>query len=161
MGPSSLPRTLSCWPGSRPPANTLFSASRSVKMPISRLASMTIKAPTLLAVIKRTHSVTRVSGPTECIALPSFEYLVQWSVALVSRSHEVNAGDDDDHKCNEHIHLYLAKKSRQKLFLRSSKRCGRKECETNSDTTICKEAFSSRCSSQQNPKFGKQQNVFN
>src|SRR5665811_1309726 len=33
--------------GSRPPASTLFSASRSVKMPISRSPSMTIRAPIL------------------------------------------------------------------------------------------------------------------
>src|SRR5450759_3765473 len=52
-------------PGSRPAASTLFNASRSVKMPTNLSPSITIKAPICLADIVRTHSVTKVSGPTE------------------------------------------------------------------------------------------------
>src|ERR1035437_3741696 len=73
------------------------------------------------------------------------EYFVQWSLALVPGSHEVHAGGDDDHECNEHIHLNLAKKGRLFLVQSSSKYCGGKQCEAEPGARFVKQ-LSQRCS---------------
>src|SRR5674536_326154 len=74
------------------------------------------------------------------------EYFVQWSLALVPCSYEVHAGGDDDHECNERIHLNLAKKGRLFLVQSSSKYCGGKQCEAKPGTRFVKQ-LSHRCCS--------------
>jgi hypothetical protein len=83
------------------------------------------------------------------------KYSIQWSLTLVSRLHEINAGDNDDHEYDEHIHLYLAQKHPQQLLLSSSTCGGGEQRETNSNARFANKLPHFRCSSQKEIKLGR------